>query len=72
MQKDEIKRKSVSGAVSYFARTLLLNGLGLVSSLILGGLLSVTEFAVYGVVTQIIGILTFFSDMGLASALIQK
>ena len=72
MQKDEIKRKSVSGAVSYFARTLLLNGLGLVSSLILGGLLSVTEFAVYGVVTQIIGILTFFSDIGLASALIQK
>ncbi|MBQ6436039.1 oligosaccharide flippase family protein [bacterium] len=67
-----IKKKSVGGAMSYFVRTLLLNGLGLVSSLILGGLLSKTEFAIYGVVTQIIGILTFFSDIGLASALIQK
>jgi len=67
-----IKKKSVSGAASYFARTLLLNGLGFVSTLILGGILEKTEFAVYGVVTQIIGILTFFSDIGLASALVQK
>ncbi len=67
-----IKKKSVAGAASYFARTLLLNGLGFVSTLILGGLLEKTEFAVYGVVTQIIGILTFFSDIGLASALVQK
>ncbi|MBQ6449362.1 oligosaccharide flippase family protein [bacterium] len=67
-----IKKKSVGGAVSFFVRTLILNGLGFVSTLILGGLLEKTEFAVYGVVTQIIGILTFFSDIGLASALIQK
>lgn len=67
-----IKRKSISGAASYFARTLFLNLLGFVSTLILGGLLEKTEFAVYGVVTQIIGILTFFSDVGLASALVQK
>lgn len=68
----EIKRKSVVGAVSYFARTAVLQIIGLGSVFTLGFLLSPEDFGIYGFVTQIIGILIFFSDIGLAAALIQK
>ncbi len=68
----ELKKKTVSGAFSYMARTMVLYGIGLAASAILGAYLTIQEFGIYGFVTQIIGLLTFFSDIGLASALIQK
>ena len=68
----EIKKKTLGGAASFFLRTLLLNVIGLAANLILGGELTLRDFAVYGIVTQIIGVLTFFSDVGLASSLIQQ
>jgi lipopolysaccharide exporter len=68
----DIKKKSVSGAVTYFIRTLLLNGIGLVSIFILSSHFSAEDFGIYGFVIQIIGILIFFSDIGLAASLIQK
>lgn len=67
-----IKKKTFGGAVSFFERTLILNAIGFVANIILAGQLGVADFAVYGVVTQIIGVLTFFSDIGLASSLIQR
>lgn len=68
----KIKKKSVSGAVSYFARTAVLQGIGLISAFILSAFLSPEDFGIYGFVVQIIGLLIFFSDVGLAAALIQK
>lgn len=68
----EIKAKSVSGAASYFARTIFLNLIGLVASVVLSWYLSPEDFGIYGYVIQFIGILTFFSDIGLAASLIQK
>lgn len=68
----EMKKKTVSGAVSYMVRTVILFAIGFVSSLLLAAYLSPADFGIYGVVTQIIGILTFFSDIGLAAALVQK
>ncbi|MCF6184045.1 MAG: oligosaccharide flippase family protein [Bacteroidales bacterium] len=68
---DEIKSKSVAGAASYFARTILLNLIGIATSIVLSFYLSVEDFGVYGYVIQFIGILTFFSDIGLAASLIQ-
>jgi O-antigen/teichoic acid export membrane protein len=67
-----IKEKSVSGAVSYFLRTLVLNGIGLATAFILSAYLSPEDFGVYGYVTQFVGLFVFFSDIGLAAALIQK
>lgn len=72
LNKQEIKRKSVGGALSYFARTIFLNLFGLASSFILSTYLSVEEFGIYGFVIQIVGILVFFSDIGLAASLIQQ
>jgi len=68
----EIKKRSVSGAASYLVRTLLLNMVGIVTNLILMGYLSVEDFGIYGFVTQFLGLFVFFSDIGLAAALVQK
>ncbi|MCB9812878.1 MAG: oligosaccharide flippase family protein [Pseudomonadales bacterium] len=68
----DVKKKSVTGAISYFIRTLILQGIGLVSIFILSSYFSPEDFGIYGFVIQIIGILVFFSDVGLAASLIQK
>ncbi len=67
-----IKNRSVLGAFSYFVRTAFLQGIGLVSAMVLSAFFSPEDFGVYGYVTQIIGLLIFFSDLGLAASLIQK
>lgn len=69
---DEIKKKSVSGVTSFFIRTAFLQAIGLGAQLFLSAFLSAAEFGIYGFVIQIIGLLTFFSDIGLAASLIQK
>ena len=68
----QVKQRSLSGAVSYFGRTLLLQAVGFISAFALSYYFSPEDFGVYGFVLQIIGILTFFSDIGLAAALVQK
>ncbi|NCN82832.1 MAG: oligosaccharide flippase family protein [Candidatus Pacebacteria bacterium] len=67
-----LKRKSVTGAASYFARSILLQAIGFVSALVLSAYFAPEDFGIYGIVITIIGILVFFSDIGLASTLIQK
>lgn len=68
----EVKRKTVSGVLSYFIRTAILQGIGLAAAALLSAFLSPEDFGIYGFVTQIIGLVVFFSDVGLAAALIQK
>ena len=62
----QIKEKSVTGVISYFFRTAILQGVGLVSAFVLSLFFSPSDFGVFGFVTQIIGLLIFFSDIGLA------
>jgi O-antigen/teichoic acid export membrane protein len=69
---NDIKTKSVKGAISYFIRTAVLQGIGLLSAMLLSAFFTPEDFGVYGYVTQIIGILIFFSDVGLAATLVQK
>ncbi|MBU0576398.1 oligosaccharide flippase family protein [Patescibacteria group bacterium] len=68
----EIKQKSVIGAASYIGRTAILQVIGLAASLFLSAFFSPEDFGIYGFVVQIIGLLIFFSDIGLAAALVQK
>jgi O-antigen/teichoic acid export membrane protein len=68
----QIKQRSVAGAVSYFLRTIFLQLIGLVSVFVLSAFFSPEDFGIYGFVIQIIGLLIFFSDIGLAAALVQK
>lgn len=68
----EVKRKTVSGVFSYFLRTAVLQAIGLAAAALLSAFLSPEDFGVYAFVTQIIGLVVFFSDVGLAAALVQK
>lgn len=71
-QIKSIKKKSVSGALSYMGRTIFLQAIGFGSLIALTILFEPEDFGVYGIVVQIIGLLTFVSDIGLAAALVQK
>ncbi|MGD9129757.1 MAG: oligosaccharide flippase family protein [Candidatus Woesebacteria bacterium] len=68
----EIKKRSVAGSISYFLRSAFLNGIGFLSNVIISGLFTPDDFGLYGLVTNIIAFLVFFSDIGLASSLLQK
>lgn len=68
----EIKRKSVVGAAALTGRTFFLQIIALVSTLILTILLDPAVFGVFFVVTAVVNFLNYFSDIGLAAALIQK
>ncbi len=69
---EDIKKRSVNGVISYFIRTAFLQAIGLTAAFVLSAFLNEKDFGIYGFVLQIIGLLTFFSDIGLAASLIQK
>ncbi len=72
LQSHEIKKKSVQGAISFIIRTLTLQGIAFVATVLLGYYLSPQEFGIYFIVTSVVSIFTFLSDVGLAAALVQK
>ena len=69
---EDVRRKSIRGVMSYGLRTFVLYGINIVAGLILSAYLSPADFGVYFVVSSIIGLVTFLSDIGLAAALVQK
>lgn len=69
---DDLKRKSVSGVVSYTLRSALLYFVAIGSTALLSAYLDPEDFGIYFLVTAVIGVFTFLSDVGLAAALIQK
>ena len=71
-QSENIKRKSVGGALSYSLRTGLVYVIALIATGILSAWLTPAEFGVFFIVTAIITFFTFLSDVGLAAALVQK
>lgn len=69
---EQIKKRSIKGVLSYMGQTFAMQGINVVASLILAAYLTTGEFGVYFIVTAVLGLFTFLSDIGLASALIQK
>lgn len=67
-----IKKKSLSGIVALTQRTFLLQVTGFIAIFLLGIFLNRSDFGIFGVVSSIIAFLSYFSDIGLAGALIQK
>lgn len=65
---NEIKKKSVSGVLI----TSIVQGFSLIGGFILSILLSPEIFGVFAVVAATAAFLSYFSDIGLAAALIQK
>lgn len=67
-----IKKRSVIGVVALTARTFLLQIIAFGSTFLLTLFLSPDTFGVFYVVSAIISFLGYFSDIGLAAALVQK
>lgn len=69
---DIVKKRSVRGIIVLTGRTFIIQVISLVSQLFLFAYLGRYEFGVFAIVSAIINFLVYFSDVGLAAALIQK
>ncbi|MCH7951993.1 oligosaccharide flippase family protein [Patescibacteria group bacterium] len=69
---EAVKRRSVKGVVALTSRTLFLQVISFVATFLLTVFLSPREFGVFFVVSAVVNFLVYFSDIGLAAALIQR
>lgn len=67
-----IKKKSISGVIALTSRTFLLQIVAFIATFLLTIFLTPEIFGIFYVVSAIISFLGYFSDIGLAAALIQK
>lgn len=68
----QIKRKSIHGVLALTSRTFFIQIVTFVANFVLTIILAPSDFGVFFVVSAAIAFLTYFSDIGLAAALIQK
>ncbi|KKS76615.1 MAG: hypothetical protein UV51_C0019G0006, partial [Candidatus Woesebacteria bacterium GW2011_GWC1_42_9] len=69
---DTVKSRAVKGVVVLTGRTFILSALSLVATGLLTVFLSPAEFGIFWIVSAVVNFLAYFSDIGLAAALIQK
>lgn len=69
---ETVKKRSVRGIVVLTGRTFFLQILGVVAVGFLGAFLGPFEWGVFAILNAVINFLNYFSDVGLAAALIQK
>lgn len=69
---NDIKSRVIKGVVALTSRGLFLRFLSFVSLGVLGAVLTESEFGVFFIVSAVVNFLTYFSDIGLAAALVQK
>ena len=67
-----ITKRSIHGVLALVSRTFIIQIISLAVSVVLYALLSETEIGIFYVVSASIAFLAYFSDIGLAAALIQK
>lgn len=67
-----ITRRSIHGVVALVSRTFLIQLIGQVVTFLLTVYLSPTDYGVFFLVSTVIVFYSYFSDIGLAAALIQK
>ena len=69
---DAVKRRAVRGVAVLTGRTFVLSVLSLVATGFLTVFLEPNEFGIFWIVSSVVNFLAYFSDVGLAAALIQK
>lgn len=69
---ETVKARSVRGIVVLTGRTFFLQVISFLAQLLLFAYLDVSDFGVFAIVSAVVNFLTYFSDIGLAAALIQK
>lgn len=69
---DSIKKRAVKGVVLLTGRTFVLSALSLAATAFLTVFLEPKDFGVFWIIAAVVNFLSYFSDVGLAAALIQK
>jgi O-antigen/teichoic acid export membrane protein len=69
---ETVKKRAVKGIATLTGRTLILNLISFVSQGLLWAFLDPSQFGVFLVVSATINFLSYFADIGLGAALIQK
>jgi O-antigen/teichoic acid export membrane protein len=69
---EEVKKKAVRGVAILAGRGIILNIIAQASQLILLAFLSVEQIGLFWIVSAAVAFFVYFSDIGLAAALIQK
>lgn len=69
---ETVKKRAVRGVAILTGRGFLLNGVAQISQLFLLAFLSPSELGTFWIVSAAVAFLIYFSDIGLAAALIQK
>lgn len=69
---EDIKKRSVRGGIILTARRGLLKSISLASFIALGWFLSQDQFGVFAIANFIVTFFAYFSDVGLAAAIVQK
>lgn len=68
----EIKKRSVAGVLALISRTFLIQIISFIATLILTAYLDPNTYGIFYLVSSVVNFLAYFSDIGLAAALIQK
>lgn len=69
---EQIKKRSVRSVLSLVGRRIILRVLGQISFIFLARILSPEDIGIFTIVSFVVNFFGFFSDIGLAAALIQK
>lgn len=69
---DSIKKRAISGVVTFTLRTFFVRVFTLIATFILTILLDPNTFGIFFIVSALINFFIYFSDVGLAAALVQK
>lgn len=69
---ETVKQRAVRGIVALTGRTAILQAVALVATFLLTIFLTPTQYGVFFLVSAVINFFAYFSDIGLAAALIQK
>lgn len=68
---EAVKKRAVKGVVVLTGRTFFLQILALIAALLLTVLLSPEDFGTFFIISAVVNFIAYFSDIGLAAALIQ-
>ena len=69
---ETVKKRTVRGVVALTGRTAILQAVALAATFLLTIFLTPTQYGVFFLVSAVINFFAYFSDIGLAAALIQK
>lgn len=69
---ETIKRRIVSGVLALTGRTFILQAVSLIATFLLTVFLDPSQYGVFFLVSAVINFFAYFSDIGLAAALVQK